>query len=558
MRTFLATLVLAAVVSAQGFDELFPDATVFYVSVENAGHTKERWEKSPLHALWKSEAMQAFLKKPSAKWAELMQEIRTKDEFTPEDVLDVLAGQAAVGVTWPAGAKEPELVLLADIGTNADKLKEIIAKAEKTGSDEGERRDEEDYRGVKIVHYSQKAESGEWEEHGAWFLDGTTFALAEKADLLKDTLARKGRADGTLATREAYRHARSRSGARASDFCFYFDMANLLQSMQQNGELAGNEAAMFELTGLADVEAIDIELGLEPGGVVTRAFLGAKGPKKGILKLFDGKNVALLPPRYVPADALLAGAMALDVPALWEEVRRIADAAQPGTTTKIDEALRQLKLQTGVDIVADVLGTLGSELSFHTAATEGPVTDPAAMVGRFTLSLQLKDHERFEGALDKLLAAVPFFQVATQDYLGVKLRRITTPFGPQPALAILPDRLVFSAVPDDLKETISRYGKETKGFLDREDVAKAVAKLPEQRIMITIEDAPKSMSASISAFGATAGALGEGDLSEYVDLSLFPPEEVLSKYLGIWTGCLVNEEDGLSYMNVLNLVGKDG
>lgn len=564
MRTLLVALLLSAVAAAQSFDELLPDSTILYISIENVARTKERYEKSPLAALWKDEAMQAFLARPKAKWAELMEEMRKDAGVTPSDVIDLLAGQVAIGVSWPEGAKEPVPLLLADIGDNGDKLREILDKEEKKLVDEkGLKRNEEEFRGAKIVSYAKGGESGAADEGSAWCLDGKTFAFGENADVLKDMLARREHKDeGTLAARALYQRLRGRTGARAGDVFAYVDGPNFFKALKDTGELDEDGMRILGALGVSAIEGLGLEGSLEPGGIVVRLFLGVKGQKAGLLKLFDGKNTALLPPRYAPGDTLSGGAWALDVPALWEEGRRVADDIEKGTTGLLDTRLGFIKQQTGVDIQADLIASLGAEISFLTRPPEKPdpamAANPMAMMlagGRFAVGLQLKDRERFEGAVDKLLAlAGP--SVSTTDYLGVKLRTMQAPGGMQPAMAVLPDRFVFAMSADDLKDVIARYGKETKGFLDREEVAKAIASLPPQRFYVSVEDVPKALSQQMSTISSTMGMLGGGsEMNDYIDFSLFPSAEVLAKYLGLNSSCLVNEEDGVTYLSVLHLNG---
>lgn len=557
MRTLLAPLLLAAVAAAQSFDELLPDSTFLYVSIENAARTKERWGESPLAALWKDEAMQAFLEKPRAKWAEWMEEMRKTDEFAPEDVLDVLAGQAALAVVLPEGADEPTFLLVADIGENGEKLQDLVAKMEKKGAERGARRDEEEFRGVKIVRYSKGGDAEERKDTGAWFLDGKTFAVAEKADTLKDVLARRERKEeGTLASRELYRRTRGRLGARAADFLFYLDAPNLFKALQDSEEIGEDEMRIMGALGVTAIEALALEFSLEPGGFAMRMFLPVKGPKAGILKLFDGRNSQLLPPRYAPADALTAGAWTLDLPALYEEGRKVADRIEQGSTAQMDAMFEALKQQFGVDIPADLIASLGTEIAYHTRPpVEGAAASP---FGRVAMSIQLKDRERFEAALEKLLGAL-MPGMAAQDYLGVKLHVVPTPMGIQPAFAVLPDRFLFGLTADDVKDVIARYGKETKGLLDREDVTKALAVLPAQRFVVSVDDSPKSLStASSTLAGAMSLIAAQGDareIAEAVDFSLFPTAEILGKYIGMSVGCMVNEEDGVSYLALIHLVG---
>lgn len=553
MRTLLAALLLATVAAAQSFEALLPDSTIFYVSLENLARTKERYEKSPLAALWNDDAMKAFAEKPLAKWAELMDEMRKDEGIAPGDVLDLLAGQLAFAFVWGEGYDQPKGVLLADIGENGERFREFVAKAEKRFVEEGGRKkDEQEFRGLKITTYREGEETG----GTSWMLDGKTFALAENADLLKDVLARKDRTEGTLATRELYRRTRERAGGRAPDLLLYADGVNFVKALRESEELDDEDMKIGTTLGLLAIEALEFDITLEPEGLVMRGFLGVKGEKTGILKIADGKNSALLPPRYTPADALSAGAWALDLPALWEEVRKVADAIEEGSMGTADEWMKAFKEETGVDIAADLIATLGAELTYHTRPPAEGAMGPAAMLGRIALAFQVKDRERFEGALDKVIAAFAP-DMAAQDYLGVKLRLIQTPVGVQPAMAVLPDRLVFAVEADDVKDVITRYGKEAKGFLDREDVAKAIAKLPPQRFAISVEDAPKSLSTSMSTLGTTMRMFGgrEGaEVAEFVDFSLFPPAEVLAKYMGISAAAVVNEEDGVSFVSMFNLV----
>lgn len=562
MRTLFCALLLAAASAAQSLDSLLPDSTVFYVSIEDAGRTRKRWDESRLAALWKDEAMQAFLEKPRAAWAAWMERVAKEDVFTPEDVLGLLSGQALLAGTWPEGADEPKPMIVADIGENAEKLRELVRKIEKRLIDEeGGRRDEEEFRGVKIVSYQDSDGSAD----SAWLLDGKLFAMSEDAEALKDLLARRDRGgEGTLASRELYKRTRARLGARASDAFAYVDGPNLLAGLQAAGELDEETMRILGALGITAIEGLALEFAIEPRAVALRMFLPVKGEKAGILKLLDGKNSALVPPRYVPADALTAGAWTLDIPALWEEARKVMDRFEEGLSQQMDAQFAALKEQMGVDIPGDIIGSLGSGIAYHTLAPDRTKTaedEAAAMLSmgmaRFVMSIEIKDRERFEGALEKLLTAFGLAPV-TQEYLGVKVRKVPTMFGVMPTFAVLPDRVLFSMETDPVKDVITRYGKEAPGFSDREDVRKALAALPGQRFIVSAEDLPKSLaeaSSSLASMVALAGA-EEPEIAAAVDFSLFPPKEVLAKYLGIAVGSMVSEEDGLSYLALFPLVGE--
>jgi hypothetical protein len=556
MRTLSCALLLAAVAAAQSFDSLLPESTVAYVSIENAKRTKERWDASRLAALWKDEAMQAFLEKPRAAWAKAMEKMLDEDGGTVDEVLDLLAGQFAVGATWPEGAEEPAVLVLADIGENREKLLELLARIEKREADEGQKRDEEEFRGVKIVQYKYGDEPD-----SAWFLDGTMFALTDTAEALKDVLARKDRTEGTLASRELYKRTRARLGARSSDVFVYVDGPNLLTGLQGAGLVDEQKMHVLAALGITAIEGLAVEFAIEPKALALRMFLPVKGAKTGFMKLLDAKNSALVPPRYVPAEALTAGAWTIDTAALWEEARRTMDRIEEGMSEQMDAQLAMFKEQMGVDIQGDIIASLGNGIAYHTLAPapakEGDAAANPMGMSRFVLSLEIKDRERFEGALEKLLTAYGLAPV-TQEYLGVKVRKVPTMFGFIPTFAVLPDRVLFSMETDLVKDVITRYGKEAPGFVDREDMAKALATLPAGRFVVSAEDLPSSLAAASSALASMMSlvAMEEPEFAEAVDLTLFPPKEVLRKYVGMTVGCLVNEEDGLSYVTLFHLAGE--
>ncbi|HEY7514374.1 MAG TPA: DUF3352 domain-containing protein, partial [Vicinamibacteria bacterium] len=518
---------------------------------------------SPLAALWKDEAVQAFMEKPRAAWAAWMDETRKEHGITPDDVFGLLSGQAAVGIAWKEGS-DGYPILLGDIGENEEKLRAIVAQVEKLLLEErGFKRDEEEFRGVKIVSYRKEGEGDGEGPGGSWLLDGRMLAVAEDAETLKDVLVRKDRRDeGTLAAREIYTRTRGRVGGRSADIFFYFDVPNLMKALAQGDDAPDEKDRMvMAALGIDSIEALAFEGSLSAEAIAWRGFLGVKGAKTGLLKLVDGKNSTLAPAAYTPPDAMSASALTLDVQALWEEVRRIADRMEEGTTKNIDAWFDTVKLQLGVDIPGDLIGTLGHELTYHVKLQENPVPMPFP-IPPFTLGIQLKDKERFEAAHDNLIAALAP-GLATQEYLGVKMRTVATPLG-TPAIAVLPDRVLVSMEPDDLQEAIARYGKEAKGLVDREDVAAALAALPPQRFAVSAEDLPKAFKeGSIALQLALATASGvrvvQGGrpvrLGEVIDPSKFPSEEVLRKYLGVGTSCLINEDDGLTILSFIHLKG---
>jgi len=562
MRRFLLALlgvyVLQAAAAAQGYDQLLPDSTIFYLSVENLSRTKSRFEEGTLGALWKDPAVQTFAEKPRKEWNDWIEETREKDGVTPEDVLEVLAGQAALAVLPTEGGDDAEPLILGDIGDHEDRVREMMRRLERKLVDEKDfSREEEEFRGITITRYHKEASETDEEKNTCWLMDGNLFALGSSIDALKRLLVRKdGGAEDSLAAREAYQKMRARLGGRA-DVVAYLDGANLIKMLQAAGDLDEEFTRIAGALGVLAIDAVGAQAMIEPSAVSLHAYVAVTGEKRGLLRLFAAKNSRLMPPKFAPPDADGAGAFSLDVADLWQEARTVMDKIMPGLTGMVDAWLAQMKQATGVDLAADILGSLGSELSYYTKLPSGkdletppgiPVSMLAAMP-QMVVAMQVKDAERLDRAVT-MLTGMAGPMLTPLEYLGSKMWIIQTGSEITPAIALLPDRFLFGLRADDVKEVVSRYGKEdAKGLIDREDFARALENAPAERISIAVQDEAKSIRHNMLFSWLSLMQPGQAPL----DLGALPALEVLQQYLGLSTSYFVNEEDGIRYSYAVSL-----
>jgi len=556
MRRFLLALlgvyVLQAAAAAQGYDQLLPDSTIFYLSVEDLSRTKSRFEEGTLGALWKDPAVQTFAEKPRKEWNDWIEETREKDGVTPEDILGILAGQAAVAVLPTEGGDDADLLILGDIGDHEDKARDVMRRLERKLVDEKDfAREEEEFRGVTITRYHKEKSETEEEKNSCWLMDGHLFALGSSVDALKRLLVRKdGGAEDSLAAREPYQKMRARLGGRA-DVVAYLDGANLIKTLQAGGDLDEEATRIAGALGVLAIDAVGVEAMIEPSAVSLRAYIAITGEKRGLLRLFAAKNSHLMPPKFAPPDADGAGAIALDFADLWQEARTVMDKISPGLTGMLDAQLAQMKQATGVDLAADLVGSLGTELSYYTKLPSGkdletPPGIPTSMLAAMpqtVMALQVKDPERMDRAVT-MLTALAGPMLTPLEYLGSKMWIIQTGSDVTPAIALLPDRFLFGLRADDVKEVVSRYGKEdTKGLIDREEFARALENAPAERISISVQNEAKAIRHSLLFSWLNVMQQGQAPL----DLGALPSLEVLQQYLGLSTTYLVNEEDGVRY-----------
>ena len=549
----LAAVLCAPAAHAEPFDKMVPDSTVFYASIENLNRSKERFKASALHGLWADAAVQAFLAKPLKKWDAEMTKMKAEAGFTVQDLMEIIHGQVAVVIPGieleeDGDVKDPEPVVLIDVGRNTEKLMALIARVEKGPmAQKNLRRVEAEFRGVKVIHYvDPDAEEGKSKNDGprAWYLDGSTFALAGKPAHLHAILARKGDAEApSLATSETYRKVRARMG-ESPDMVAYVGMKAVHKVL---AEKRGEDVAIARaVIGLDAIQGMGMHVKLGRA-VLTMNMFVAMGEKQGLMKIFDAKNSPLKPPKWVPADAADVTTMSLDMAALLAEARKVE--ARLGANGTIDQAIESMK-GVGIDLEKDIIGALGKEITMFSKVGGGNAAAPGALgLPPTGIAFALKDKARFSGAIDKLLAMIAQFRMPGQDenYMDRKIRKVSI-FGQlEIALCVLDDQFIVSTQADLIKDVVRIYGKDQKGLVDGEEFDAAMKTIPQGRMLVGFQRFAKALREGILMSLIQSEAAGD------VDMNLFPKAEAFEKYLGSAASAMVSEEGGLFYTYVLGL-----
>jgi hypothetical protein len=289
-------------------------------------------------------------------------------------------------------------------------------------------------------------------------------------------------------------------------------------------------------------------------------FLYAPGEKTGLMKLMDGANTALVPPKFVPEDAASAMTMAFDVQEIWAEAKRTIARVDEEMIQTLEMQLAGMKEQTGLDIEADLIGSFGKSMTFYQFTPEPSEEDeepgpggmgPMGMMGgRFVMALEVANAEKLNGALDTLLNMAPK-PLETEEYLGVTINSMNVMFA-EIHFATAAGHLVIASSIDDLRAVIQTQGKEIKGLAGTEDFARGLTGLPESRSMVSFSD-PRRSVGMISDMMNQMGPMimmGNPEVAEWIDFSLFPPAEVLEKYMDVGGMVMVTEEDGVSLIGI--------
>lgn len=228
----------------------------------------------------------------------------------------------------------------------------------------------------------------------------------------------------SLETSEKFRQARAGSGAVDGMFG-YLDGEALTRIVDGAAVLAGDEKVaafrqLFHGLGAASVRSASFTSAFEDGRVVER--FGVVAPvREGVLATVasnpptEGRLLALVPEGAVQAfDASVANA-----PQTFDQMFALASqlSNQAGKRGP-EEGLAQFTEKTGVDLRAEIVGAVGTEVCVAQLTAVGSEEGPSGVV-----IVNVRDEAAFAGALAKF-AEKHGRATAERVYKGVKVSRV--------------------------------------------------------------------------------------------------------------------------------------
>jgi len=542
MRTLLCLLLLAVSVLAQGFDTWLPENTIFYMSFEDLGRSREAYERGPLAALMSDPKMQPFLEAPKAMWRQMMDKQKDEDGTSVEELWEFMHGQAALALVSAPGDEVPQGVMLVRLGEKEGEFRGWIQRMNARDEERGESRvREEEFQGITLsLHHSLK-EGEEEELPTTHFLHDGAFVMAESPAAAKEVVTRIRAEDGSrLADNETFKSVRARTGAR-SDLLVYVDVAAAVRITAKTDE----ERASLDLVGFGTVKAFALQSTLRENGLLTRAFLLAPGEKTGILKILAGENTALHPPAFLPDKASGAFCWNVDFVSMWNDVIAMMTATGTGIEQMVLMQFQMVKQQTGVDIVQDVMGSFGKQTSvFFVPRGEGDEQEGEA----FVVALQVSDRDKLKTAMGTLAGLNPNMQES--EYLGVTIHDAG-----QLAYALLENHMIYAMGADAVRAVIRRYGKNLDTVSRSEAYKQAMAHMPEQRFMTWFSnpewDRGPTMVGRMFWQGFMMG-LGQRVPMDQIQ-KFIPDEKILRKYRAPVAMAMSNAEDGILFAHFLGM-----
>lgn len=273
-------------------------------------------------------------------------------------------------------------------------------------------------------------------------------------------------AQGTLAASAALRQSQAHAQGQPVIESFF----NVAAFKSRLGGLIPVEVRnAIETLGLDAIEGIYFASTIEDGAGRDTLAVHAPGPRTGLLACggdspFSAETFAL-----VPEEAVMVSAMRFDSRQAFEVVlAAVSEVVPPVAMQEIDGQLAMAERELGFDPLEDLLHTLGTEL---VAFVELPRN---GLIPSATVSLSLKDAQRFSNTLSRLLARAPVERTTYRDY---QLTVVSVPEVPiAPTFTVTDERLILSLTPGALKRTLAGMGSGqspafAQGHAWREEVA---------------------------------------------------------------------------------------
>jgi len=437
----LAALLLAAASAARAapgdWEEWLPSNTPFVVVLDDVERTRARFLSGVLQPMWDDPALAAVR-------VSLDEALGGTSAF-----FDLLRGRVLVAVDGK------RFVALLDVGDRGPAFDALMARRAAGGP----------LRAIGIRGHTVQV-TGPTGRTRVYCREGSLVVAGNALSAVQEVLLRRagGGAKDSLAASASYRAARART--TGADAFLYGRLRPTLQALA-NGEL---DPVAMAASGLDTVESLAGGLRLRDDGVLLRLFLHAPGEKRGLLKMFAGRNADLAPPRLLPPDTAWGMVLNLDLTAVAEEALRMADAVDPGTSALVRAKIAEVNEHLGLEVGRDIVAPLSGRVAVYGIGAEAwGAGDGDGLVAR----LGLEDPPRFEKSLELLVARFGA-PVRTSDFLGMEIRTL-----PGVAWSLATgDAVVFAPKEYGVQRLLLRHGRDLEGPAGTEAFRTLRAALP--------------------------------------------------------------------------------
>jgi hypothetical protein len=435
---------------AEAAARLLPGDTIFFLLIKDVNSLKENAKKTSMYGLYKDPAMQAFVAPAEKKVNEFI-DGKLKEAWkeagleNPPESLPWPEGRVILGVrldmvtrqvpkmewsgqdneppkvvgTEDRKSPEPRLVLLADMGANAEKARTLIQQLAEKAVEKGYKRTQESLRGLDIEVLTPPkqavtpdgAPAVQRSDPVAWAFKDKTLLLGTGLKMLEDVAVRLSATDQeSLADDKGFQGIMKKLSADQADGCCFLGVKALIRFLTEQAaekdESREDPKKIVAALGLDNVSGLGAAASLAPNekeNVRMSLLIGVDGQKRGLMELLSPAPLSAGTAALATRDVSSFFAINLDPGRAYDQVLKMVREA--GGEEQAERVKQVMMMKTDdpnaepIDLRKEVLGQLAGPITlqmhtFKAAAAPGgqkmlfavAVRDGAALdnaLGRF-------------------------------------------------------------------------------------------------------------------------------------------------------------------------------
>lgn len=576
--------------------KLLPPDTAFVVNIENFSRLKGQFEKTDLFKLYKDPSMSAFIEDFKKK---LQEKIKAEDSELAKIVSDAATlpeGKAAIALVLnpkTIDADEPPIMLIAEWGSKAAQVKDMVNKIiTKAVEEKDARKQTEDYRGVGITSITGKSS----DKVSYCFIDDAMI-LSANAETMKFVIAQaKGAGSQTLADSDDYNSTlRTVSSEGPGKIDIYVNIKHIIQTVTAKDE-AGKVKPILTNLGLDNVTSfgLSINVGSGPGGTSSgKALLKIDGAKKGICKLLEVESGPIAVPRFVSESTCSVSVVNLNMKKAFDEMVKILTAFSPQMAMMVNMPLSPpgpqgeppLQLKTGIIdhlgsqiVIAQSINKSGQDMPKPESLVALAVTNRAPLEktllllhstmiapGKPDARRELLGHTIYSVDLGGMMPGMGGGPGARAPMMMVPAPA-GAPGMPKLAFTVTDTHLIFAGE-DAVEKAVRSLSSGGGSVASAKWFSQAKTAIPSSVGLAGLQNSEASMEAIWSvlrtmkkpskAAGMTPAEIGLGATSpqmmlsqigdDLVDFSLLPDFDAVKKYFGLSASYGISRQDGFFF-----------
>lgn len=333
---------------------------------------------------------------------------------------------------------------------------------------------------------------------------------------------------------------------------------------------------ILNAVGLGGVKTVAFATQVANDGTSMQVFADIpESSRQGLLKIFAAEAKDSSPPPFVPADAIKFQRWRIDGQKAWATIQKIASDISPQASGAISLMLgtaNEMAKQKDpdFDINKSFFGNLGDDLISYQKAPRGKTLSDLNSAPSLVL-IGSPNPDQLASAL-KYLLAIANPQAATpteREFLGRKIYSVPAAssmmpmgsFGSGLNYAASGGYVAMSTDASLVEEYLRSSDSQQKTLRETPGLTDAIAKVGGSTGMFGFENQTETTRALFEALRASAGTNstspgavpgfsnfpGADNIKDWMDFSLLPPFDSVSKYFGISVYTASADADGLAF-----------